>query len=213
MNEQDEEREQEFPDKREGEKLILIGRKHWYLLMGPFLKVFLGLVLVLIVLRFLGFSIYFTIAFFLWAGIGLTYFIITYIIWSKSKYYVTNQRIIRQEQLSIFGQRITEIDFRNIHTATFEIKGPTSAVFHFGDVVLQSYGAPKAIVLKDVAHALKIQKRISEIVSKNNQEDREFENIEKAILIRKKPDELSDPEEDMGPKKYVPRKPHIEKGE
>jgi membrane protein YdbS with pleckstrin-like domain len=202
--------DEEFPDKRKNERLILIGKKHWYLMVGPFFKVFLGLVLVFIVARFLGFSIYFTIAFFLWAGIGLTYFIITYMIWAKSKYYVTNQRIIRQEQISIFAQRVTEIDFRNVHTATFEVKGPTAAAFGFGNVVLQSYGAPEAIVLKDVAHAKEIQKKISEIISEMNQEEREFEDIEKAILIRKKPAKADESEKNSGPTKYIPRKPHIE---
>jgi len=206
--------EEELPEKREDEELILIGRKHWYLLLWPFLKVFLGLVLVFIILRFLGLSIYFTIAFFLWVGIGLTYLIITYIIWAKSKYFVTNQRIIRQEQLSIFAQRVTEIDLRNIHTATYEVKGPTAAVFNFGDVVLQSYGAPKAIILKDVAKAKEIQKRISQIISEITQEEREFENIEKAILIRKKPEAGKTKKSvDSGPKKYIPRKPQIERDE
>ena len=196
-------KEEEFPEQREGEELIISAGKHWYLLSWPLAKVFLGLVLVFIVLRFLGASIYFTIAFFLWAGIGLTYFITTYIIWSKSKYYVTDQRIIRNEQLTLFAKKITEIDLSNIHNVTYEVSGVGGATFNFGNVMLQSYGAPKPIILKNVANAKNIQKKLSAMISDINNSAANGSN-------QKRP-EMPTPQPVSHLKKYVPRKPQIEK--
>ncbi len=197
----EEEEEQEFFEKRAGEKIIVSAGKHWFFLLLPAAKVFLGLVLVFIVLRFLGASIYFTIAFFVWAALGLTYFIITYIIWAKSRYYVTDQRVIRQEQKSLFAKEVTEVDLANIHTVTYEITGAASAAFNFGDVVLQSYGAPKPIILKNVSRAKDIQKKVSQMVSEiasEEQKDKESEKPAKKI---------------KHPKKYIPRAPRIEESE
>lgn len=191
--------EEEFPEQKEGEKLILIAGKHWYLLVWPAIKVFLGLVLVFIVLRFLGASIYFTIAFFLWAALGLTYFIITFIIWVKSKYYVTDQRIIEKEQKSLFAKEVTEIELVNIHTVTYEVTGPAAAAFNFGDVILQSYGAPKPIIFKNASAAKDIQKKISQMVSEISTEEREPEEVPEKVAKPKK-----------RPKKYIPRAPRID---
>lgn len=196
----EEEGEQEFPEKRANEKIIVSVGKHWYFLLLPALKVFLGLVVVFLVLRFLGASIYFTIAFFAWAALGLTYFIITYIIWSKSKYYVTDQRVIREEQKSLFAKKVTEVDLANIHTVTCEITGAASVAFNFGDVVLQSYGAPKPIILKNVSGAKDIQKKVSQMVSEIALEEPEEEPEKPAKKIKH-------------PKKYIPRAPKIEDGD
>ena len=192
--------EEEFPEQREQEQLIISAGKHWYLLIWPLFKVFLGLVIVFIILRFAGASIYFTVAFFLWAAIGLTYFIRVYIIWVKSRYYVTDQRVIRQEQLTLFAKRITEIDLANIHNVTYEVSGVVGASFNFGNVILQSYGAAKPIVLKNVVAAKEIQKKISAMIS----------DIQGQIKKTPQISETPSPERVSHPKKYIPRKPKIE---
>lgn len=197
------EEEEEFPDQREGENLIEIAGKHWYLLLWPAFKVFLGLVLVFIVLRIAGASVYFTIAFFVWTTIGLTYFIAIYTIWSRSKYYITDQRVIMKEQISLFSKKISEVDISNIHTATFEVRGPTGAAFNYGNVALQSYGAPKAIILKNVSDAKNIQKKISQMVSDIAKEGQKEEKILEEIRKEKS-------KKTKQPKKYIPRPPRIE---
>ena len=195
------EEEGEFVEQRAGEKLIVSAGKHWYLLLWPAGKVFLGLVAVFLVLRFFGASIYFTIAFFIWAALGLTYFIIAYIIWAKSRYYVTDQRVIRKEQKSLFAKKVTEVDLANIHTVTCEVTGPASAAFNFGDVILQSYGAPKPIILKNVSEAKDIQKKVSQMVSEIANEGLEKKEAKEPAKKIKHP------------KKYIPRAPKIEEND
>jgi len=189
--------EEEFPEQREDEELILVAGKHWYLLILPLIKVFLGLVLVFLVLRFLGASIYFTIAFFIWTALGVTYFIINYIVWSKTRYYLTTERIIVREQKSLFSKQISEIELDNIHNVSYKISGPSSAAFKFGDVILQSYGASKALILKSVVSPQKIHQRISQIISEIRAEVKR-EEFDDLTPITKKP------------KKYIPRAPKIE---
>lgn len=195
----------DLPPEREEEETILFIRKHWYLILIPILWVFLGLLVVLIVLRLGGASIYFTITFFAWLIIGGTYLFVKIYVWYRSVYIITNERVIRREQKGLFSKKISELDLANIHNVTTEISGVVAAAFNFGDVILQSFGVQEAVKLKSVANPSKIQAKISQILKEYNQEYEEEDRENK-----EEKDEEAPSKPKKSPEKYVPRKPKIE---
>ena len=199
----------DLPPEREDEEVILLIKKHWYLILWPLIKVFIGLVLVLIVLRIWGASIYFTATFFAWAIISFVYLFMTIYVWAKTCYIITNERVIRREQKSFFSKKISEIDLENIHNVTSEITGPVQSAFGFGDVLIQSFGVSEAVKLTDIPNPTKIQTKISEILRAFNlslEKESEPEKEEE----KKEKERVEEEKVDKGPEKYVPRKPHIE---
>jgi len=189
--------EEELPshELRDKEELVLVAGKHWFLMLKPLLWTFLGLIIVFVVLRIGGASIYFTVAFFLWLALGMTYFIANYIVWARTKYFLTNMRIIVDEQKSLFAKEITEIELENIHNVSYKISGVVSAGFNFGNVILQSFGAPKPLILKNVSKPARVHLRISQMMAELHEEEEQNQEIEPKI---------------KHPRKYIPRAPHLE---
>lgn len=149
-----------FRGKRSNENVLLVVRCHPWVLM-PIVWFWL------ILLGVVGGSLY-------WFGasgitsyvvfgaliIGGLYSFYIWFLWNNGVYVVTNQRVIRIEQLGLFSRQISEAEIDKIQEISTEIQGPIRTMLNFGDVRLQTASREGKVILEDVIDPYDIQQQI-----------------------------------------------------
>lgn len=135
---------------RENEKILLVIRKHW-LVMVPYFVIFtIALALIPVILSLLSPLIQnldmelvenatnFFLSLYL-----MTLILFLYLNWMDyylDMWIITDQRIIDIEQKGLFYRDIAEIPMRNVQDITIEIRGPIQTFFKFGTIKIQTAG-------------------------------------------------------------------------
>lgn len=155
----------EFPTQKSDEKLILILRKHWFVLAWPFFK---GALLI-VVAAFLptigkiGFyifnSAFLSFLYLGWIVFWASYLLYEYLNWYRDRFIITDKRVVNVDQKSLFARRVSEIEMDKIQDIAHEITGINASAFNYGTVVISSAGGDN-IELKDVAQPAEVQEII-----------------------------------------------------
>lgn len=148
---------------RENEKLVQVIRRHksslhsiWSLsvvLIASFLLVFLYFKF-----NFLGYG---------WQVFSVVVFVLALIsfrkmyMWRNDVLYVTNQRVIRNEQPGLFNKTVTEILYQDIHEIIFNKKGFASIINNYGNLIIRTPSDSK-IVFEQIPDP----ERVVEIINK-----------------------------------------------
>lgn len=149
-----------FRGKRSNENVLLVVRCHPWVLM-PIIWFWL------IMLGAVGASLYWfgasgitSYVVFAALAIGGLYSFYIWFLWNNGVYVVTNQRVIRIEQLGLFSRQISEAEIDKIQEISTEIKGPIHTMLNFGDVWLQTASREGKVTLEDVIDPYDIQQQI-----------------------------------------------------
>ncbi|MEX2090923.1 MAG: PH domain-containing protein [Candidatus Paceibacterota bacterium] len=142
---------------RENEELVKIVRSHKSNLNGA-----LSLSGALVFLFFFVF-LYFKFNFFgyEWQVLSLVVLLSVAIVlyklyvWKKDALYITNQRVIRNEQSGLFSKTVTEILFRDIHEIIFNKKGFSSVINNYGNLIIRT-PSDSEIVFKKISDPEKV---------------------------------------------------------
>lgn len=158
-----EESEYTFRGRRSGEKVLLTVRQHVWLLM-PIVIVWLLLIAAIIVLfTWLGaskISSFGLVAILLFGGLYSFY---QWFLWNNGTYIITNQRVIKIEQNSLFDREIAEAEIERIQEISTEIKGPIRTMLNFGTVKIQTASNTGNVDLENVTNPYDIQQEIVRI--------------------------------------------------
>lgn len=154
----------------ENEHIILISRRHWWILTGKITAVlFLGLIPILLYSFWgvvspqitlpneeaVGAFIYFALTLyytFLWL-----YFCIFFVDYFLDVWIVTNMRIIDIEQKGLFNREVSECYLANIQDITIEIKGVMPTFLNFGDLHIQTAAEKKVFIFQQIADPNKVK--------------------------------------------------------
>jgi hypothetical protein len=164
-----------FDGQTQGEKTILVTRKHWIFLFGPIILVFISALII--------FSVYFLINSFEWYNkISYLYWFLSalslLILWNLAFLYimiyslntliVTNKRLVENKQEGLFKHSTTELELDKIQDISTEIFGPAAQFLGYGSIEIQSAGAeidnllfngiPNPQLIKETIMSLKINK-------------------------------------------------------
>lgn len=98
------------------------------------------------------------------AGIllGLLIFTPSWIGWHFSVFIVTDQRFIQITQKGLFHRSVADLGLAQIQSVNYEVNGLQETMLGFGTIKMQTYVGD--LVIHDVHHPAKIQKRISGIL-------------------------------------------------
>ena len=151
---------------REGEKLIGSIRKH-ILSMGNLVAT-----LILVPLIFISVRIYFQFNFFgfelqVWlalAAILLLLAMFRVYMWRNNVLYITNQRIIYNQQDGFFDRTVTEFLYQDVHDIRFTQKGMTATMYSYGDLIIKT-PSESEIVLDMIPEPEKVIELINQIRS------------------------------------------------
>jgi uncharacterized membrane protein YdbT with pleckstrin-like domain len=149
-----------FRGKRSNENVLLVVRCHPWILMPIVWFWLLMLSLVLASLYFFGASS--TTSYVVYGALvlGGLYSFYIWFLWNNGTYVVTNQRVIRIDQLGLFSRQISEAEIDKIQEISTDIKGPIRTMLNFGDVKIQTASREGRVILEDVVDPYDIQQQI-----------------------------------------------------
>jgi len=163
-----------FPGQGLNEKVIMVIRKHWWIIFKLFLFYFVLALLPLVlrglmksyttlldggvltvILNLLGSIYYFYI---------LTLFYRGWIDYYLDVGIITNERIVDIEQKGLFARSISEQKIYRVQDVTSEVKGFLPTFFHYGDIHIQTAGPTPHFTFDGAPHPYETTKKILDLV-------------------------------------------------
>jgi len=174
----------------EGEKVIMLLRRHWFIILKKIIFWAIVAVLPLIFYSVAGnvfeelFSyrlsypilVLFASTYYLYVWLFLFYSFIDYYL---DVWIVTNERIINIEQRGLFSREVSEQKLYRIQDVTSELKGFFSTVLDYGTVHIQTAGEEPRFIFKEVPHPQTVAKKIIKIVEENKKFHKIMESEDK----------------------------------
>ena len=102
-------------------------------------------------------------------GIGLVvallFFAPFWISWYYSIFILTDQRLIQITQKGLFNRAVVDMQLNQIQMVNYQIAGLQETMLGYGTIVMQTYMGD--LVIHDVHHPAKTQKKILEVLRDN----------------------------------------------
>ena len=153
----------------EKETVLMVVRKHWFLMVGPVMVFITLVVLPAIVLTFLPFFTQEvnqeTIKSLINLGLSLFFmllFLLLFLFWVLyylDMWVITTSRIIDIEQHGLFSREISEIPLGRVQDVTIEIHGIIEMLLKFGTIRVQTAGE-REFFIRGVSHLYEIKETI-----------------------------------------------------
>ena len=175
------EEELEFDNQRSDEKIILLRRRHPWVLTKTGLLILLIAIIVVISFFIWGASLI-SVTFLIMGGVLALYLFSTrWFVYANDIYILTNQRIINIDQGGFFTRRVSEAELDNIQNVTYEIKGPIKSFLNFGEIQIQTAGNSPGLLLKNIENPHFVQEKI---VAIQKQQKNKAERSDQSIVLR-----------------------------
>lgn len=165
---------QDFPHKRERENIIVVVRRHWWVLVKYFgtmiVQLAIGVLVVVLLLLagvdflneglpqlllVLGGSLYLLFVWVFFLHHWVDYFLDVWI--------VTDERILNIVQNGLFSRTVSEVSIVNIQDVTAITHGKMQTLLDFGDVSIQTAAEEGRFLFDNVANPEGIASRITEV--------------------------------------------------
>jgi hypothetical protein len=159
------EKQKHFADQFEDEEVLFVFRKHPIVmrkgLIFSMIAILLGTVPALIKPEMSYFFGGLAAGFIL----GLLLFSPYWISWYYSIFIVTDQRLIQITQKGLFHRSVVDLALNQIQMVNYQIGGLQETLLGFGTIMMQTYVGD--LIIHDVHHPAKIQKKILSILRGN----------------------------------------------
>lgn len=179
-----------IPHRRDGEKIILFLRRHYFIILA---KIILWAIVAILpaifyflfkdVLAGLFINELFTPILVLFTSIFYLY-IWLFAFHSFVDYYldiwiVTSERIVNIEQKGLFARTVSEQKIHRIQDVTSELKGFFSTTLDYGTVYIQTAAEKPRFVFKQVPNPYSIARKINKIVERKIKHQKIMERKDK----------------------------------
>jgi hypothetical protein len=165
-----------FNDQFDDENVLFVFRKHPIVMRKGLILAALGPLLGVLpaaIKPSLGFGIFFGG---LGAGLllGLILFFPSWISWYYSVFIVTDQRLIQITQKGLFHRSVVDLGLQQIQMVNYQIAGLQQTMLGFGTIMMQTYVGD--LVIHEIHHPAKIQKRILHILREEGVDTEDYPN-------------------------------------
>ncbi len=160
-----------------GEHIEHAIRRHWFVMLFPIIS---SIILIVIPLLSLWFFVRFeplveffgqisfsaevgwaASAFYLvWLVLVLVFLFVQWTEYYLDVWLVTNRRLIDVNQHSVFNRSVKSLRFERVQDITVEVRGILATLLRFGDVHVQTAGATREIIIKQVREPYSLRKII-----------------------------------------------------
>jgi len=162
-----------FEDQLDDEEMLLLFRKHPVVMRKGLIIAALGLLigpLYVTLISFIRPDSTPTMGRFiviLLAGllVSLLLFFPSWMSWFFSVYLLTDKRLIQIKQKGFFDRSLVDIGNNQISMVNYQVKGLQETLLGFGTINIQTYVGE--LVIKDVAHPMKIHKELTALLREN----------------------------------------------
>ncbi|OGY31099.1 MAG: hypothetical protein A3A61_04040 [Candidatus Woykebacteria bacterium RIFCSPLOWO2_01_FULL_43_14] len=166
-----------FDNQLEGEKIVLVLRKHWFtnlrwvftsvvLLFFP--AILLNVLLVgspeLVNSVPLNYQMVLTL---LWYLMVLGFTFEQFLMWYFNVYIVTNKRIVDVDFFGLFYKQISETEIDKVQDITHRVAGIPNTFFNYGDVLIQTAGETLNFEFQSTPYPAEVQAKIRELLRSN----------------------------------------------
>ncbi len=156
-----------FQGQRTGEQVIVLVNQHTWVLLPVAITWLFLLAIIGGSLWFAGASKISSVIIAASVLFGVGYSIYQWYIWNYSNYIVTNQRVIKIDQNSMFSRLISEAEIDRIQEISTEISGPIHTMLNFGTIKIQTASTTGMMDLEDVPDPYNMQQEIVRIQREN----------------------------------------------
>jgi signal transduction histidine kinase len=156
-----------FADQMDDEEVLYVFRKHPIVMRKGLV---IGMLIILLstvpvaIKPTLGFGWFFGSI-----GIGLVvalvFFAPSWISWYYSIFILSDQRLIQITQKGLFNKAVVDMQLSQIQMVNYQVAGLQETMLGFGTIVMQTYMGD--LVIHDVHHPAKTQKKILEVLRDN----------------------------------------------
>lgn len=108
------------------------------------------------------------ITFFVWLLSGVILLARAYVMWVRTVFLITNQRIIDLDQRGFFVREATEARHDQIDEVSYHVKGVIPTVFRYGTLSLQLRGSSADIILSPVKRPDRLAALINDLRSQHH---------------------------------------------
>jgi uncharacterized membrane protein YdbT with pleckstrin-like domain len=175
-----------IPNHRKGEKIILLLRRHYFVIL---VKIFFwALVAILppifyilfkdILASFLNSQLFspilvlFTSTYYLYIWLFAFYSFVDYYL---DVWIVTSDRVINMEQKGLFSRTVSEHKLHRIQDVTSELQGFFPTILDYGNVYVQTAGEELRFIFKQIPKPYAVARKITKIVEQNKKFHRMME--------------------------------------
>ena len=185
-----------IPHRIEGEKIILILRRHWFIILGKFIfwgiAALMPFLLYLILFDVFGewFSspavnailVLFTSIYYLYIWLFAFHSFVDYYL---DVWIVTSERVVNIEQKGLFSREVSEQKLHRIQDVTSQLKGFFSTMLDFGTVFVQTAGEKPRFIFKQIPRPQRVAKKIIKIIEQHKKVNKIMEGRDE-VHTRKK---------------------------
>lgn len=146
----------------DGEKIILTGRRHWFVITVSGISLFF-----IMIAPFAGLFAFYKffpeLSYFLqnywaliifygavWTQIFWMFFFVNWTNYYLDMFLVTNKRIIEIDQIGLFKRDIAELRLENIQDVKIQVLGFVPSLLKMGSVHIQTAGQNKEVLLENI---------------------------------------------------------------
>lgn len=155
-----------FRGQRSDERVIMSMNQHAWLLMPVVYWWLVIIALITAVIVWLGFSGWYGYLIFTLVVIGVLNSIYQYYLWNGGFYIITNQRVIKMDQVTLFYRQISEAEIDRIQEISTDVRGPIKTMLNFGTVKIQTASSSGRLDLDNVPAPYDIQQEIARVQRK-----------------------------------------------
>lgn len=159
----------EFENQRSDEEVILVRRRHPWVLFKAGLVTLAILVIIFIAFLIWGASRNSIIVLISGLVLLILFLLGRFFVYNSDIYILTNQRIINIDQSGFFARTVSEAELGNIQNVTYEIKGPIKSMLNFGEIIVQTAGNAPGLTLKNVENPHFVQEKIVSLQKQSHQ--------------------------------------------
>jgi uncharacterized membrane protein YdbT with pleckstrin-like domain len=173
-----------IPHPKKGEKVIMVLRRHWFIL---FIRILfwtiasllpIGLRLMLEFIPTFNFThpvmhaliVLFTSTYYLYIWLFAFHNFVDYYL---DVWIITNHRIIDIEQHGLFARTVSELKLSRVQDVTHELRGFFGTFLNYGEVFIQSAGEKPRFVFKQIKGPRDVSRKIMNVV----EETRRFQKM------------------------------------
>lgn len=164
-----------FPNQKPGEHILMYLHRHWVVLLGIIIVNILMALIPLVfwilfenytnILDVPQYNALFTLLVSSFYLFNILFFFANFVDYYLDVWIVTNKRIINIEQKGLFSRVTSEKELSQMQDVTANVDGFVQTVFDFGDVVIQTAGEHSNFIFKQIPHANKVARQISNLVA------------------------------------------------
>jgi uncharacterized membrane protein YdbT with pleckstrin-like domain len=150
----------QFHGQRANENVLLVTRKHPFVLLRPFLISALILLIPIAVLTLFPVGLIPSLSIIVCIIVALLHAALAWHAWSNTTFLLTTERVVFLDRRSFFNRELVEAPLSGIRKVAHEVKGLLPTIFGYGNIAIYTSGSQEPIVIMEMPEPYEMQQEI-----------------------------------------------------